>query len=212
MEKGEIIDAIGANPDSIKLAWDIPTLREETIAPLKYPGTVRFVFVSRISPKKNLDGALRMLANCAGDITLEIYGPEDDAGYAAKCRLAVPPNIKVEWRGALPYERISEAFDTAHFLLFPTHGENFGHVIFEALACGRPVLLSDQTPWQEVEDYGVGWCTPLSDTERWTAILQKCVDMKTLDFGLAAECSHFFLNQWCKKQKFKEDCMAMLVG
>jgi glycosyltransferase involved in cell wall biosynthesis len=61
--------------------------------------------------------------------------------------------------------------------LIPTLGENFGHVIFESLAVGCPVLISDRTPWRGLEEKGVGWDVPLGDVARFRAILQECVDM-----------------------------------
>jgi glycosyltransferase involved in cell wall biosynthesis len=50
-----------------------------------------------------------------------------------------------------------------HLFLFPTRGENFGHVIHEALRAGLPLLISDQTPWQRLAEQGVGWDLPLDD-------------------------------------------------
>jgi glycosyltransferase involved in cell wall biosynthesis len=45
----------------------------------------------------------------------------------------------------------------------PTLGENYGHVIFEALASGVPVLISDRTPWQNLKTLGVGTDMPIGD-------------------------------------------------
>jgi glycosyltransferase involved in cell wall biosynthesis len=47
--------------------------------------------------------------------------------------------------------------------LFPTRGENFGHVIIESLSAGTPVLLANTTPWQNLEQFGVGWDLPLDN-------------------------------------------------
>jgi glycosyltransferase involved in cell wall biosynthesis len=49
-------------------------------------------------------------------------------------------------------------------------------VICEALASGCPVLVSDQTPWRNLEAEGVGWDIPLGETERFRSVLQHCVD------------------------------------
>jgi glycosyltransferase involved in cell wall biosynthesis len=62
------------------------------------------------------------------------------------------------------------------FLLL-THGENFGHVIIEALAAGCPVLVSDRTAWRGLEAAGVGWDVSLCDEERIVDILGDCVRM-----------------------------------
>ena len=50
-----------------------------------------------------------------------------------------------------------------HDLFFlPTLGENYGHVIAEALMAGTPVLIADTTPWRDLENEGVGWDLPLA--------------------------------------------------
>ena len=47
--------------------------------------------------------------------------------------------------------RSSKRIARSDVFLLPTGGENFGHAIFEALSCGVPVLISDQTPWRGLE-------------------------------------------------------------
>jgi glycosyltransferase involved in cell wall biosynthesis len=52
-----------------------------------------------------------------------------------------------------------------HDLFFlPTLGENYGHVIVEALQAGLPILISDQTPWRDLKDRGIGLDLALTDT------------------------------------------------
>ena len=82
------------------------------------------------------------------------------------------------WRfhGKIEHERVRDVFAEHDLFLFPTLGENYGHVVCEALSAGCPVLISDQTPWRNLEDEGAGWDIPLSQTERFSAVLQQCVD------------------------------------
>jgi glycosyltransferase involved in cell wall biosynthesis len=145
----------------------------------KKPGQLRVVFVSRIARKKNLAGALRMLTGLSGDVKFDIYGPVEDAAYWEECQgliAALPQGIRARYCGQVEHEKTARVFAEHDLLLFPTLGENFGHVICEALASGCPVLLSDQTPWRNLQAIGVGWDVPLSDTERFRAVLQQCVD------------------------------------
>lgn len=66
-----------------------------------------------------------------------------------------------------------------HDLFFlPTLGENFGHVIYEALACSLPVLISDQTPWRNIENAGAGWDIPLSNPEQFIRVIDECAAME----------------------------------
>jgi glycosyltransferase involved in cell wall biosynthesis len=59
----------------------------------------------------------------------------------------------------------------------PTRGENFGHVISESLQAGCPVLISDQTPWQGLEEKKAGWVNSLLQPERFQAVLQEVLEM-----------------------------------
>jgi glycosyltransferase involved in cell wall biosynthesis len=145
----------------------------------KKPGQLRAVFVSRFSPMKNLSGALRMLNGVSGDVSFNIYGPAEDASYWEECRgliAGMPPNIRVQYRGEIEHERVGQVFAEHELFLLPTLGENYGHVIGEALASGCPVLISDQTPWRNLEAEGVGWDIPPAETERFRSVLQQCVD------------------------------------
>ena len=51
----------------------------------------------------------------------------------------------------------------ASLFLLPSHGENFGMSIAEALACGVPALVTDTTPWSGLNETGAGWCLPWKD-------------------------------------------------
>ena len=146
----------------------------------KEPGALNLVFLSRISRKKNLAGALRMLHGLEGKVSFDIYGPLEDTSYWTECQgviRSLPGNVTVSYRGAVPHEEVDRVMAEHELFLFPTLGEGFANVIFESLAAGCPVLVSDETPWRGLEEKGVGWDVPLDDGARFRAILQRCVDM-----------------------------------
>lgn len=145
----------------------------------KYEGQLRIAFVSRISPEKNLLYALRVLHGLTGNVSFNIYGPMGDEVYWNKCEEVIgrlPCNIQVKYMGVIEHERVAEVFAENHLLLLPTLGENYSHVICEALCAGCPVLISDRTPWQNLEEKGIGWDIPLEKEEQFSKILQLCVD------------------------------------
>lgn len=139
---------------------------------------LRIAFISRISPKKNLDGLLRILTSVEREAILTIYGPAEDKHYWDRCQLLIaslPKNIRVTYAGALKAEDVSAAFAQHDLFAFPTHGENFGHVIFEALRVGTAVLLSDQTPW-EADLSGAVTIIPLNATDDWRSAVEAAAD------------------------------------
>jgi glycosyltransferase involved in cell wall biosynthesis len=145
----------------------------------KKSGELHAVFVSRISRKKNLVGALKMLVGLSGNVFFDIFGPAEDREYFAECQqeiAALPLNIEARYCGQIEHAKTAHVFSDHDLFLFPTFGENYGHVISEALVAGCPVLISDQTPWRNLEADGVGWDIPLNETERFRSVLQQCVD------------------------------------
>lgn len=163
--------------------------------PIKQPGRVRIAFLSRITPKKNLHQAIQMLAPLAGQVTFDVYGMIDDKPYWDRCQKIIarmPSHIRITYQGAIPNTDVVATLAHYHFFLLPTLGENFGHAILEALTAGCPVLISDQTPWRDLESQRVGWDIPLSDLERWHAILQHCIDVDNESYQIMTQAAWRF--------------------
>lgn len=139
-------------------------------------GSARVIFLSRISRKKNLDGALRLLLDCTSPIEFDIYGELEEAEYWSRCRqiiASMPSNVTCEYRGAVRHKDVPHVFAAHDLLLLPTHGENFGHVIAEALEAGCLALISDRTPWRGLSAHGAGWDLPLEDAAAFTAAIEE---------------------------------------
>jgi glycosyltransferase involved in cell wall biosynthesis len=78
------------------------------------------------------------------------------------------------------------------FMILPTHNENFGYAILDALAAGCPVLLSDQTPWRDLEAAGAGWTIPLADPERFARTIEACVAMGPDEHARRSAAAHAY--------------------
>lgn len=140
----------------------------------------RLAFVGRIARVKNLDYALSALRGVGAKVSFDIYGPIQDAAYWAECRrliAALPANISAVHKGEIANADVPDIFAATDMLFLPTKGENFGHAIFEALACGVPVLISDQTPWQDLEGQRAGWSLPLADVAGFSAVIDAFASM-----------------------------------
>ncbi len=139
-------------------------------------GRLRIVFLSRVDRKKNLDYAIKLLANVRTPVTFDIFGPANDPAYWAECEQLIsrlPAHVEVRYRGSIPNADVAATLAGFDLFLLPTRGENFGHAIFDALEVGLPVLISDQTPWRELERIGAGWSLPLADPDRFSAAIDR---------------------------------------
>lgn len=146
----------------------------------KQMGFLNLLFLSRIAPVKNLKGALHILGKLKGKIQFDIYGPLEDLNYWQECQgiiAKMPANITIKYCGAVMHDQVVSVMERYHLFFFPTYGENFGHVILEALLAGCPVLLSDQTPWVNLETENVGASFSLSEPHKFQAFIQNYVDM-----------------------------------
>lgn len=171
----------------VQIAPDMLSLlpRASRSSTIKSPGSLNAVFLSRISRKKNVDVALRLLSDVSGQVRFDIYGPIEDAQYWAECQALIaklPPNVTARHLGALAPELVESVLSQYHLFVFPTRGENFGHVIWEALFAGCLLLISDQTPWRNLTERGVGWDLPLSSPDEFRRALEEAVRMDEATF------------------------------
>jgi glycosyltransferase involved in cell wall biosynthesis len=167
------------------VASDLPGIATQTVSERlksspKQPGHLRALFLARVSRNKNLDGALRIARQLKGDVQFTICGPIRDEAYWQECVTIIktlPANVRVNNMGPVAHEKIPEVISNHDLLCLPTHGENFGHSIIEALIAGCPVLITDRTPWRGLEEAGVGADIPLECPERFVEFMQRITDM-----------------------------------
>ena len=146
---------------------------------IKKPYQLKIIFLSRIVPYKNLLFVLQILAlsNISyGLIQFDIYGPKEDPAYWETCIQLIDrfnsENVSIKYCGAIPSIKVSETFAAYHLFFFPTLGENYGHVIAESLLAGTPVLLSNLTPWANLEESNAGWAFELNDHLKFVEIIK----------------------------------------
>lgn len=131
---------------------------------------LRLVFLSRISEKKNLDYALNILKKLKIGVQFDIYGPIEDQIYWQKCLELInkmPKNINVRYCGSISHDEVISTIQQYDIFFFPTLGENYGHVLEESIHAGVPILVSDQTPWRELEIKGIGCDISLSENHKF---------------------------------------------
>lgn len=135
------------------------------------------LFLGRIHQKKGVDLLLRAFAKYAGSepsAQLVLAGPDAVGWRAALEKLADPLEItsQLTWTGMLAGDLKWGALHAADVFILPSHQENFGIAVAEALACGVPVLISDKVNiWREIDGAGAGFVEP--DTQTGTDALLK---------------------------------------
>jgi glycosyltransferase involved in cell wall biosynthesis len=141
-----------------------PPLPEFVPRPAGSP--LRVAFVGRIAPMKNLVFALECLAAAAIPIEFRIFGIMFDRDYWSGCQRlieALPAQVKASYDGIIEPARLPDVLARHDLFLLPTLGENYGHAIIDSLLAGTPVLISDRTPWRDLQKSGAGWSLGLDD-------------------------------------------------
>lgn len=142
-------------------------LREKFIQ--LYPelrGKKLITFLSRIQEKKGCDlliGAFAKIALSDPDLHLIMAGP-DQTGWVATLKAqaqALGITQRITWTGMLQGDAKWGALYASAVFALPSHQENFGIAVAEAMGCGLPVLISDKVNiWREIESDGAGLVGP----------------------------------------------------
>jgi glycosyltransferase involved in cell wall biosynthesis len=152
------------------------------------------LFMGRIHPKKGCDLAIeafgRVLAKDS-DWRLVLAGP-DQVGLRGRLeRIAQRFGVAhlVTWAGMVQGDVKWGAFRAAEVFLLPSHQENFGIVVAEALACGVPTLISNKVNiWREVKDDGGGLVAE-DNVQGATELLRSWIGMSEEKRALMRHCA-----------------------
>ena len=121
------------------------------------------LFVSRVQRKKGLPNLLDAWARLPCELksgwTVRIVGPDQDGHTAELVALADKLGIldEVAFVGPRYDADLDAEYDAADLFVLPTHSENFGSVVIEALAHRVPVICTKEAPWKELETHKCGW-------------------------------------------------------
>ncbi|MDC1505559.1 glycosyltransferase family 4 protein [Winogradskyella sp.] len=162
-----IKNELGAHT-SIKIAPNLPRPVQTYDPKTKLSSApVKMANIARIAKEKGTLIMLQALKKVQCALELDIYGPIYDTHYWEQCQAVIatlPAHIKVQYQGVLPGDEVPMALHNYHYMVLLSEGENFGHAIFEAFAAGCPVIISDQTPWRDLEPQRLGWDVSIRDT------------------------------------------------
>ncbi|MBS1774585.1 MAG: glycosyltransferase [Bacteroidetes bacterium] len=151
--------------------WVVPNLPRNisvTQNLVKETGKLKLISIALISPMKNIKLVFEALQKCTSQIVYHLYGPIKDETYWSECKelmTKMPSNIRIEYKGAIAPENIEVVLEQYHCLIQPSKSENFGHSIYEALAAGKPVITSNFTPWNNLEENKAGFNTDVDGAD-----------------------------------------------
>lgn len=168
------------------------------------PGKARILFASRLSPKKGLDVLLAALRDNENPVELNIIGDFEDSDYERTClRLAknLPQNVEITFFGAMPHSFVLRTMENSDILALPTAGENFGHVIPEALSTGCPVMTQDTTPWSGALRAGGGFVVSERTIDDWRASLNRFLNLDQSDWNHLSRNASQQYNKWKRRTK-----------
>lgn len=181
-EKSAIQKTIGKGA-TIRVAPNLParTRSKRDTSARKRKGSLSLIYLARISPEKNTFQALEILSRIkTGEIDFHLVGQMGENEYAMQCNEMIdgmPLNVRVHNHGPVPPEHLAGIMREAHFLFLPTTGENYGHAIVECMSMGLPVIISDRTPWNDLQEAGVGWDIPLDRESEFRDVILECLEM-----------------------------------
>ena len=158
---------------------DIPT--KSFNVKFKKNKTPSVVFISRIHPLKNLDFTIDILNKLKKSVNFDIYGPIEDKKYWEECLLKLKKTKNIlNWKyKGVAYKNVGKIFSDYDLFIFPTKGENFGHVIFEAMSNGCIPVISDRTPWSKAFENTLDFTCDLFDEKCFV----KKIDDLLFDFS-----------------------------
>ena len=125
------------------------------------------LFLSRIHPKKGLEYLVRSWIKISKKYLnwdLLIVGPVYEEKYYKDLQNELSKNNlskRVHFTGMLREKKRIDCYSASSLFVLPSHTENFGIAIAEAMAAKLPVITSRGTPWQEIEEYDAGWWVDL---------------------------------------------------
>lgn len=202
-EKNDILQVMGSN-SKVLIAGNLPKKinRVAFINKEKKVNQLKLVNVARIAPEKNLKFALSILKESKDNIEFDFYGPIYNNEYYEQCKAIMnnmPANVIVKYKGVLPNSLVNSTLANYHCMFMPTLGENFGHIILEALMAACPVIISDKTPWQNLRKDSAGWDISLENKTEFLEVIHHLAQTNSETFN------HYALAAFNKAKQFSDN-------
>ena len=179
----------------------------------KKTGSVRLVFVGRVHPIKNLHLVLEFLEQADCQSELNVIGPSEDVNYDQHCRrlaTKIEHKCQVRFHDACSPDETLQWMRNSDCLILPTEGENFGHAIFESLAMGTPVLISNRTIWRNLPEASAGWDHQLEDPQSFIESIEFLASMTEIQHSEWRKGALLFAQKYFHAKHFSDQYIELL--
>lgn len=144
---------------------------------------LKLFFMSNITWKKNFEFVFKILRELDFAITLNIYGSVYESPSRFEKYIQVLRNKhKVNFYGEYNHKDVKKIVDNNHLMFLPTYDENFGHSIVECLLSYKPCLISNNTPWSDINFFDAGYAIPLESNNTFVNVLREFYLMDNSEF------------------------------
>lgn len=212
IEAEEVKSVFGLST-KIKIASNLSLVPKEFKLLNKPSGELSILMVGRVVPIKNIHFFLLELIHLSSEskVNVSIVGPTEDEVYYEQCLTIakkLSKNIKVEFLGALPPLEVSKLYIQHHLLVSTSLNENYGHSIAEALTYGRPIIVSNNTPWKNLKKLGVGANLDL-EVGLFSKAIQHFIDLDEITFNEFQKITRDYALKMLKNKKSIQDSITL---
>lgn len=185
--------------DSKKYLVDSKLAMKNIVGEFKSIKNKRIIlFLGLLHPKKGLVKLAEIwgkLSQQYPDWHLIIAGPDDGAEQIAKTAFKYHCHTNsVTWTGPVYGQKKIDLFAASELFILPTDWENFGIAVLESLAAGTPVITTNTTPWDMLQEKNCGWCVS-SDLASLQSALNQALSLTIEDLQCMGEQGQMLVQQ-----------------
>ncbi|BAO76202.1 glycosyltransferase [Winogradskyella sp. PG-2] len=210
-----IKNEIGQNT-FVSIAPNLPRrVHEKLNSKIAKQNPTRFVNIARIAIEKGTLKMLESIKDIKQPIILDIYGPIYDKGYWNKCKDVIstlPNHISVNYKGIIKSDEVPLTLVKYDFFVLLSEGENFGHAILEGLSAGLPVIISDQTPWKNLEAKSIGWDIKIANNAKIIKAFNDAIHMPNEDYMIWSQAAFDFAKTFIENPELIQQNKALFLN
>ena len=203
-DEANCIKSVIGNSTKVRVASNLPRPIDQVLPIQKtLSNPVSYVNISRVSIEKGTLKMITALQRVKHPMVLDIYGPIYDESYWEKCQeamKALPSHVTLNYKGSLDSEDVMHTLASYNFFVLLSEGENFGHAILEALSMGCPVIISDKTPWKNLQQKGIGWDINNNDINALDNVFEVSSTMDSEKYGMISKNAHTFAKAFSQNE------------